>query len=390
MSADPAIGWHGQPTDRPYQVCTYCVMDTTNPTITFDAAGRCQFCRRVDEEMKGTVWFPEGAEDKLAKVVESVRAQGRSKPYDLMIGLSGGADSSYLLYLTVRKWNLRPLVLHIDTGWNSEIAVGNVERLVKTLGVDLHTEVLDWETMQDLQRAFLIAGVYQQDIPQDNAIIALQYKVAKRFGIKTLFGGWNPSSESMPGPIDVRGHALTDARYIRAIHAAHGRRPLDKYPLLSFFENYVQVPYIYRLRVHYPFRFMHLDTAKVREELARETGWRPYGEKHHESGWTRFYQGYYLNTCYGLDKRRIHLSSEIVAGNMTRDEALAVLATPPYDAKTAALDQDFMMKKLDMGENEFRDALANAPRAMDAFPSQKRLLLAMEFVKKLTGVRIRA
>jgi N-acetyl sugar amidotransferase len=390
MSGASKTGWHGYPADRPYRVCTHCVMDTTNPAIAFDAEGRCNHCRWVDDALKGKVWFPEGAERALDAAIESVRARGRGKPYDLMLGLSGGADSSYLLYLTVRKWKLRPLVLHIDTGWNSEIAVGNVERMVKTLGVDLHTEVLDWETMQDLQRAFLIAGVYQQDIPQDNAIIALQYKTAKKFGIKTLFGGWNPSSESMPGPIDMRGHGLTDARYIRAIHAAHGRRPLGRYPLLGFFENYVRIPYIYGLRVHYPFRFMHIDTAKVREELMRETGWRPYGEKHHESRWTRFYQSYYLSTCYGLDKRRPHLSSEIISGNITRAEALAVLATPPYDAKAATLDADFIMKKLDMREDEFRAALARAPRPMDAFPSQKHLVLALEKLKALLGVRIRA
>jgi len=390
MSGDPSVGWHGYRTDRPYQVCTYCVMDTSNPAIAFDANGRCQYCRHVDEEMKGKTWFPEGAEDKLAAIVETVRAEGKGKPYDLMIGLSGGADSSYLLYLTVRKWKLRPLVVHIDTGWNSEIAVGNIERLIKTLGVDLHTEVCDWETMQDLQRAFIIAGVYQQDIPQDNAILALQYKVAKQYGIKTMFAGWNPSSEAVPGPINVPGHQLIDSRYIRAIHKAHGRKPLDKYPLLSFFDYYFRVPYIYRLRVHYPLRFMRFDTARVREELTREVGWRSYGAKHHESRWTRFYQTYYLNRYYGLDKRRTHLSSEIVSGNITRDQALAVLAAPPYDPKSAALDEDFVMKKLDMGENEYRAALASAPRDMDAYPNQKRLVLTLEWLKKISGIRIRS
>jgi N-acetyl sugar amidotransferase len=388
MSAEK--GWHGYPLDRPYQVCTYCVMDTSNPAITFDAEGRCRYCRWVDEELKGKVWFPEGAEDRLDAIVESVREKGRGKPYDLMLGLSGGTDSSWLLYLTVRKWKLRPLVLHIDTGWNSEIAVSNVERMVRTLGVDLHTEVVDWETMQDLQRAFLAAGVYQQDIPQDNAIIALQYRTARRFGIKTLFGGWNPSSESVPGPIDIRGHQLTDRRYIRAIHKAYGRKPLDKYQLLTLFENYVYYPYIYGLRVHYPLRFLRFDVRKAREELGRETGWRSYGEKHHESRWTRFYQTYYLNRCYGLDKRRMHLASEIVSGNMTRDAALAILATPPYEPRAAELDEDFIRKKLDMNETEYAAALARAPRNMDDFPNQKRAVLALEWLKQRLGVRIRS
>jgi N-acetyl sugar amidotransferase len=391
MSDDPPIGWHGYRTDRPYQICTYCVMDTADPAIEFDASGRCQYCRHVDENVRGKTWFPDGgAEDKLNAMIEGVRAKGRGKPYDLMIGLSGGADSSYLLYLTVTKWNLRPLVVHVDTGWNSEIAVGNIERLVTTLGVDLHTEVCDWETMQDLQRAFIIAGVYQQDIPQDNAILALQYKVARQYGIKTMFAGWNPSNEAVPGPIDVSGHLLFDARYIREIHKAHGRKPLDKYQLVTPFDYYVYIPFIYRLRTHYPLRFMRFDTAKVREELGREVGWRSYGAKHHESRWTRFYQTYYLNKYYGLDKRRMHLSSEIVSGNITRDHALAVLATPPYDPKTAALDEDFVMKKLDMGENEYRAALAGTPRDMDAYPNQKRMVMAMEQLKKLLRVRIRS
>ena len=390
MSGSPPIGWHGYRTDRPYQVCTYCVMDTSNPAIEFDANGRCQYCRQVDEEIKGKIWFPDGAEDQINAMVETVRAEGKGKPYDLMIGLSGGADSSYLLYLTVRKWKLRPLVMHIDTGWNSEIAVGNIERLVKALGVDLHTEVVDWETMQDLQRAFLLSGVYQQDIPQDNAIIALQYRTARKFGIKTLFGGWNPSSESVPGPIDMRGHALTDTRYIRAIHKAHGRKPLDKYEMISLFDYYIYTPYIYRLRTYYPLRFMHFDTVKVREELTREVGWRSYGAKHHESRWTRFYQSYYLNKYYGLDKRRLHLSSEIVSGNITRDEALAELRNPPYDPRTAALDEDFIMKKLDTSENEYRVALANAPRSMDAYPNQKREVLALDWLKKLLRIRMRS
>ena len=392
MNAEPqsgAVGWHGYPTDRPYQVCTYCVMDTSNPAIAFDAEGRCQYCKAVEQEMVGKVWFPDGGE-RLAAVVETVRTQGRGKPYDLLLGLSGGLDSSYVAYLAVKKWNLRPLCLHVDTGWNSEIAVGNVERIVRTLGVDLYTEVIDWETMQDLQRAFLLAGVFGQDIPQDQAIIALQYKTAAKFGIKSLFGGWNPSSESINALVELPGHSLTDSRYIRAVHGAHGRKPLGKYQLLSFFENYFYYPYIYRLRVHYPLRFMRFHAPEVRQLLESEIGWRSYGEKHHESRWTRFYQNYYLPTRYGLDKRRVHLSSEILSGNVTRAEALETLARPPFDPKLAALDEDYIMKKLDMRENEYRDALARAPRDVNAFPNQAALILALGRLKRLLGISIRS
>lgn len=391
MTQDPApIGWHGYPVhDRPYQMCSHCVMDTSNPAIVFDENGRCQFCKWVENHLLNHIWFPEGGEPQLNRIIERVRAEGAGKEYDLLIGLSGGVDSSYLAYLTVRKWKLRPLCLHIDTGWNSEIAVGNIERLVKTLDVDLYTEVVDWEAMQDLQRAFLLSGVYQQDIPQDNAITALQYTTARKFGIKTLFGGWNPSSESVPGPIELRGHTLTDSRYIRAIHRAHGRKPLAKYQLLSFFDNYVYYPYIYGLRLYYPYRFMRFDTRKVRAELEVEVGWRSYGDKHTESRWTRYYQGYYLSHYYHVDKRRIHLSSEIMNGTMTRAEALAVLETPPYDPKLVALEEDFIMKKLELGENEYRDALARAPVSMKAYPNEAKLWLAMDRLKRLIGIRVR-
>jgi N-acetyl sugar amidotransferase len=356
-----------------YQQCTFCVMDTTDPGICFEANGRCNRCRTAEQDGKN-IWFPnEEGKRRLDALIAQAKQAGYRHDYDCIIGISGGIDSAYLAYRLRKDYpDLRILAIHVDGGWNSEISVRNIESLVKQLSMDLHTEVIDWKEMRDLQLAFMRASVPNQDIPQDHAFFAALYHLANQHGIRYFFSGGNFATESIL-PSEW-GHAAMDPRHLRAIHRQFGTLPkLRRFPIISLFDWYLWYPYVRRFVVARPLNLMPYDKTEAKQLLKSQLGWADYGEKHHESRFTKFFQSYYLPTKFGWDKRKAHLSSMIVSRQLCRDEALAVLARPPYDV--ACLDDDilFLSKKLGISVDDLRGIIAATPIPHSAYPTSQAI-----------------
>lgn len=375
---------------RPYQMCTRCVMDTTDPEITFDERGVCNHCREFDE-VTSKHWFPneEGAR-RLAALVEQIKRETHGQEYECILGLSGGADSSYLA-LKVKELGLRPLVVHVDGGWNSELAVKNIESVVKYCGWDLYTHVMYWEDMKQLQLAYLRAGVANQDVPQDHAFFANLYHFAVQNNIKYVLSGGNIATEA----IFPRSwhHPAMDATNLNAILKRFGEGRLKEYRTISFWQYYFYYPIIRGMKVVRPLNYMPYNRQAAIETLQEKTDWRPYGYKHGESVFTRFFQNYYLVERFGYDKRKPHLSTLIVTGQMTREEAIQELKKPPYDPAEIEEDILYFCKKLSLTKHEFLELMAVPPRDAREFPSDyrkyKMLKRAQNFAERVTGRRIR-
>ena len=339
--------------ERTYQLCTYCVMDTSDPDIRFDENGRCNHCRDF-EKLLGTVWFPneEGAR-RLRVLIEKVKDEGHGHEYDCILGLSGGIDSSYVA-LKAHEWGLRPLVVHVDGGWNSELAVQNIERIVKHCGYELHTHVVNWEDMRELQLSFLRAAVANQDVPQDHAFFAGLYHFATQNKVRYVLNGGNVATEGI-FPASWHGAAM-DAINLKAIHKMYGTRPLTDYPLISFSQYYFWYPIVKRMTPVRPLNLMPYSKEHAASEL-EQIGWRAYPRKHGESLFTKFFQNYYLPTKFGYDKRRPHLSSRIASGEITRGQALHLLSEPLYDEEELRRDRQYLCRKLRISDTEFEDLM---------------------------------
>lgn len=340
-----------------YQICTRCVMDTTDPAITFDEKGVCNHCIEFELSTRKR-WYPgEDGKELLKTTIQSIKNAAKGNEYDCILGLSGGVDSSYLA-LKVKDLGLNPLVVHVDAGWNSELAVSNIERIVKHCDYDLHTHVVDWEEMRDLQLAYMKAAVANQDVPQDHAFFASLYHFAIKSNIKTILSGGNIATEGI-FPRAWHGSAM-DAWNLKAIHKEFGTGKLKQYRTISFFEYYIYYPLILGMRTVRPLNFMPYNKADAVKYLQETIGWRPYARKHGESIFTKFFQNHYLPSKFGYDKRRPHLASLIVSGQMTRDEAMRALEEPLYDGQELAEDIDYFCKKLQISREEF-GCIMNAP-----------------------------
>jgi N-acetyl sugar amidotransferase len=375
--------------NRQGRVCTFCVMDDSVPTITFDAHGRCNCCTSALARLPHEWWPNEEGERRMQAMAERLRAAGRGKPYDCMVGLSGGIDSAYLAHLAVRKLGLRVLAVHVDGGWNSEPAVCNIESLVRHLGLDLHTYVVEWREMRDLQLAFLRASVQNQDIPQDHAFFSTLYRTAMRYGLRYFLSGVNFASESIIPP--AWGHPYMDTRHIRALHARFGSVPLETYPFMGLLEFLWYSRVTRRLTVFRPLNYMAYDKEKAKEELSHSYDWKDYGGKHQESRFTKFYQDIYLPRKYDFDKRRLHLSSLIVSGQMTREMAFAELKTPLVLPEQERRDIRFVAKKLQVPAAELENLLARPPVPHRQYPGSASLYAAIAGVRgtlrRIIGLR---
>ena len=340
-----------------HQICTNCIMDTTDPLITFDEKGVCNHCNEFYEVTRLN-WNPNNdGGKKLFLIINQIKMAGKNQDYDCIIGLSGGVDSSYLA-LKASEWGLRPLVVHVDAGWNSELAVANIEKVVKHCNYDLHTHVVDWEDMRDLHLAYLKAGIANQDVPQDHIFFSSLYHFAIQNGIKYILSGGNIATEGI-FPKAWHGSAM-DAINLKAIHRQFGSRKLKHYKTISFFENYFWYPIIKGMRTIRPLNYMPYEKELAIKELQDDIGWQSYGRKHGESIFTKLFQNYYLPTKFGYDKRKPHFSSLIVSGQITREEALSKMHEPLYDAKELEIDINYFCKKLRVTRLEF-DELMNAP-----------------------------
>lgn len=353
--------------------CRRCVMDSSAPDLDLDDAGLCRYCRQYDAIVsKGSEFSPERRDANRERLLEEIRAAGRGHRYDCVVGLSGGADSSYAAYLA-RKHGLRPIAVHVDNGWDTELAVMNIENIVRKLDIDLYTWVIDWEEFRELQLAFLRASVVDLELPSDHAIIAGMYATARRFGVRYILSGDNYATEATLPP--GWNHRKTDLVNLRAIHRAFSKRGLSTFPQLStlgmmFHQRVLGIRYLPFLSY-----FPYVKTEAI-AALTRDLDWREYGGKHHESIITRFYQGYILPTKFGIDKRRLHLSRLICSGQVTKAEALDELARPHYSPELQAQDNAYVAKKFRITEAEFDAMMREAPVSHYAYASDEAVLQA--------------
>jgi N-acetyl sugar amidotransferase len=350
-------------------------MDESNSAILFDEVGRCNCC--IDAEARvQRGWFPGslGAE-KLEHMASKLRREGKGKPYDAIVGLSGGIDSAYLTYVGKRRLGLRLLAVHVDAGWNSEPAVRNIASVVRSLDIDLHTHVVEWGEMRDLQRAFLHASVLNQDIPQDHVFVSTLLSMARRFRIRNVLSGVNLSSECINPP--GFGFPATDGYHARAIQRQFGKIDMVSYPFMSLPDFLWRTRICRQIVMHYPLNFMNYDKEAAKSELAREFSWVDYGEKHSESRFTKFYQDIYLPEKFGFDKRRLHLSSLIVSGQMTRDAALQELSRPLTTPWQRKRDVKFVSKKLAMSVAELEHFIQMPAIDHRNYPNQLSLYSAL-------------
>ena len=363
-------------------ICTRCVMDTSDPEIRFDAQGRCSHCTDALERLE-KFYLPDArGQARLQGLIAEMKAAGRGKAYDCIIGLSGGTDSSYLAYKS-KAWGLRPLIFHVDGGWNTEQSQQNVQNVAAWLGYDLHVHTVDWEEMKDLQVAYLRSALANQDVPQDHLFFAVLFREAKKAGIKYWLSGSNLVSESIL-PVSWE-HTALDSRQIRAVHTTFGSRPLQTFPLLSFFECckfYGEIPLLQTVRAIKPLNLMPYDVFKARQEMAAAFGWQDYGGKHDEPRFTKLFQNYYQPKKFGYEKRRAHLASLIVSGIMTRDEALAEMEKPLYDPAELETDIAHVCGKLGITRADWEGFMALPNRHYTDYPNYDGLIRLGRRVKR--------
>jgi N-acetyl sugar amidotransferase len=329
-------------------------MDTSDPSITFDERGWCDYCNNYEENILPNWRTDERGESALANIAEKIKEEGKGKDFDCIIGLSGGLDSSYTAYIAKEKMGLRPLLFHVDAGWNTDQAVSNIEKLVDGLGLDLYTEVVDWEEMKDLQVAFLRSQISDQDIPQDAAFFSGLYKFARKNRIKHILTGSNYSTECCKEPEAWGGYPGLDKLLFDDIHGRFGKRPLKTFPLVDIFTYKVYYRYVIGMEVIKPLNYVPYIKKEAEAELERRFGWKKFTHKHHESRFTRFYEDYWLPRKFGYEKRRAHFSSLIMTGQMTREEALQRISKPEMEEQFLTNEFAYVANKLDLSVDEFR------------------------------------
>lgn len=374
-----------EPTEK--TVCKELVLDSSYPGISFNENGICQF---YDDFHANVVphWHPNDVgRKKLEAIVEQIRRDGEGKEFDCIMGLSGGADSSYMLHVLVTEFNLRPLVFHVDGGWNSEVAVNNINNLVDGLDVDLYTEVINWREMQDFQLAMFKSGVPHLDIPQDMAFIGVLYKFARQHNIKYIFNGGNIATESVPRPLDLI-YWTTDMSQIKDILRQFGSVDMDTFPFTSVLYHKFYLRYFHGIKVVKPLNFIPYVKADAMELLEDKYGWKKYPQKHFESRFTRFFEGFWLQRRFGFDMRQVDLSSLILSQQITRTEALDRLRRPPYDESLISRDFEYVANKLGISVDQLTSYLEMPKKFFWDYRNQKRMFSVGEMVlSKLASAR---
>lgn len=343
--------------NKTYRQCSIGVLDTKDdPNMRFDENGVSHYYHEYKEAERLFVKPDEEGEQLLQELSERIRQDGKGKPYDCVMGLSGGVDSTYVAY-QAKRLGLRPIAVHLDNGWNSELAIKNIENIISRLDIDLYTHVINWDEFSDLQRAYLKASVIDIEVITDHAIFALLYKLAGQYGIKHILSGTNIVTEFVLPPHWIYNKA--DHVNIRSIHKAFGTIKLKTYPFMDLkVKKWYQM--VKKITSHSILNWVPYNKLDVKNLITEELGWRDYGGKHYESLFTRFYQGYILPEKFGVDKRKAHLTNLIYAGQITKEEALEELKNPPLPEELIQQDREFVTKKLGFSKSEF-DAIMNTP-----------------------------
>ena len=342
-------------TPRDYQQCVHCIMDTSDPNITFDDHGVCEYCNNFQTTIKPNWHTGNDGKDALAVIAAEIKKEGKGKDFDCIIGLSGGLDSSYTAYVAKEIMGLRPLLFHVDAGWNTDQAVGNIEKLVDGLGLDLYTEVINWEEMKDLQLAFLKSQIADQDMPQDCAFFSSLYMFANKHKIKHVLTGANYSTECCREPEEWGAYPGLDKMLIEDIHRRFGKKTLKTFPMVDIFVYKVLQQHILGMQVIKPLNLVPYIKSEAEETLERLFGWKKFQHKHHESRFTRFYEDYWMPRKFGYHKRRAHFSSLIMTGQMTRDAALQRISKPEMDEHFLKQEFEYVANKLDLTVAELQE-----------------------------------
>lgn len=336
-----------------YQICTNCVMDTSDSKITFDEKGICDHCNTFYKDIKPKWHTDEKGWKEITSIADKIKDEGKNKDFDCIIGMSGGIDSSYLLYLAKEKLGLRPLVFHVDAGWNSQQAVHNIEAIVDNLDLDLYTEVIDWEEMKDLQLSYFKSGVSTIDTPQDHSFFATMYKFAQKYDIKYILTGGNYSTECIRNPLEWM-YYQSDSIQLRDIHKKFGTKPLKNYPVTNILWHKVYLPYVKKIKLIRPLDFMPYDKEEATKLLVDKFGYQRYAQKHFESRFTKFYESYWLPKKFGYDTRKVQYSSLILTNQMTRNDAINKLKTPAYNEENIKEDFSYIATKLGISTDELK------------------------------------
>ena len=362
--------------DKGSKICKRCIMDTSDPHIEFDEVGICNYCLNFQTVVKPNWDTGEGGMSALQALVKNIKADSGGKEFDCIIGLSGGLDSSYTAYVAVEKLGLRPLLFHVDAGWNTDQAVGNIEKLVDGLGLDLFTEVVNWDEMRRLQSAFLRSGISDQDLVQDAAFFSALYKFARKNRIKHVFTGSNYSTECCREPEEWGGYLGIDRRLFNDIWNKFGVGKLSSFPITDILVYKIWYQKILGMQIHHPLNSVPFIKKDAEETLKVNYGWEPFKHKHHESRFTRFFEDYWLPRRYGYEKRRAHFSSLIMTGQMDRDDALIRISRPEMSEEFLTQEFEFVAHKLGFSLQEL-EMLFNIPKKTYRDYKNKRWLIGL-------------
>ena len=371
---------------RKYQICNNCIMDTSDSLIKFDGNGFCDYCNNYFSNILPT-WNPNGIGSSHLKILsEKIKKDGDGKDYDCIIGISGGIDSSYVAYLAKEIMGLRALLYHVDAGWNSSQSVHNIESIVEGLGLELFTEVVNWNEMRDLQLSFFKSGVPHLDTPQDHAFFAGLYNYAAKKGIKYILTGANYSTECVREPLEWHYHA-SDLAQLLDIHAKHGSNPLKKFPTAGIFKYKIYYRIMKGIQVIKPLNYVSFKKQEAIDLLVKRFGWEPYEHKHYESRFTKFFEGFWLLKRFNYDKRRAHFSSLILTGQLSRAEALERISRDPYDKKMVSNDIEYIATKLRISVDELLSFMDLPKSSYRKYKNHMKLIQFGAYLLRLVGVQ---
>lgn len=360
-------------------------MDSSDSRIRFNDEGICDHAVDFKKNVLPRWRYQLDNPSLLDNKISLIKKNGRNSEYDCILGLSGGIDSSYLLHLAVREYGLRPLVFHVDGGWNSELAVHNIHVLVDKLGLDLYTEVINWNEMRDFQLAFFKSGVPHIDLPQDHAFIATLYNYAVKHGIRYILNGGNISTECVRNPMEFFYYG-TDMIHIRDIINRFSLVKMKTYPFSSIFRHKIYLRYVRKIQVVRPLDYRPYVKVEAARLLEQEYGWKPYPQKHFESRFTKFYESYWLPQRFGFDPRRVQFSSLILTGQMTREEALKSLEKPAYDPATIEQEFEYIANKLQVSMDELNHYFAIPKKFYWDYKNQEKVFNLGATVLKAMGL----
>ena len=370
-----------------YQICTNCVMDTSDSKIVFDENGMCDHCHNYYENILPHWQHGNNSAQELEKTLNEIKEYGKDKPFDCLIGVSGGLDSSYLAYAAVKLWGLRPKFISIDTHWNLPVADENIQKLADGLGIEIETITVDWDEQKDLQIAYFKSQVPYQDSPQDFAIFAASYNYASKNKVRYFLNGGNHSTECIRPPVEWTH--VNDMAQLRDIHRKYGTRPLVEYPLLGFFQKNLYYRFFKNVCIIKALDMVPYNKQEAIELLGREFDYTPYQHKHYENRFTRFYEGYWLYNKFGFDHRRNHYSSLIVTEQISREDVLNMLESPPYDEEQAMEDLESIAERLDMTKEEFLELMKQPNKTWKDYKSNKTLIELSIKAARVLGIERR-